>query len=55
MFKDQSIFEIISAGGFTIYLLILCSIISIAVIIERVVYYQSPFAFFPDRYFRQDP
>jgi len=39
LFKDQSIFQIISAGGFTIYLLILCSIISIAVIIERVVYY----------------
>ena len=39
MFKGQSIFEIISAGGFTIYLLIFCSILSIAVIIERVVYY----------------
>ena len=39
MFKDQSVFEIISAGGFTIYLLILCSVISIAVIIERVVYF----------------
>ena len=39
MFKGQSIFEIISAGGFTIYVLILCSIISIAVIIERVVYF----------------
>ena len=39
MFKDQSIFQIISAGGFTIYLLIFCSIVSIAVIIERVVYY----------------
>lgn len=39
MFKGQSIFEIISAGGFTIYLLIFCSIVSIAVIIERVVYF----------------
>ncbi len=39
MFKGQSIFEIISAGGFTIYILIFCSVISIAVIIERVVYY----------------
>jgi biopolymer transport protein ExbB len=39
MFKGQSIFHIISSGGFTIYLLIFCSIISIAVIIERVVYY----------------
>jgi biopolymer transport protein ExbB len=39
MFKDQSIFEIISAGGFTIYILILCSVVSVAVIVERIVYY----------------
>jgi len=39
MFKGQNIFEIISAGGFTIYVLIFCSVISIAVIIERVVYF----------------
>ena len=39
MFKNQSIFEIISAGGFTIYFLIFCSLISVAVIIERIVYY----------------
>ncbi|MBF0503971.1 MAG: MotA/TolQ/ExbB proton channel family protein [Candidatus Omnitrophica bacterium] len=39
MFKGQNIFEIIAAGGFTMYILILCSIISIAVIIERVLYY----------------
>ena len=39
MFKDQSIFEIISAGGFTIYILLFCSFLSIAVIIERIAYY----------------
>lgn len=39
MFKDQSIFEIISAGGITIYILLFCSLISVAVIIERIVYY----------------
>jgi len=39
MFKGQSIFTIISAGGFTIYVLLFCSLISVAVIIERVVYY----------------
>jgi len=39
MFKGQGILEIISAGGFTIYLLIFCSIVSVAVIIERVIYY----------------
>ena len=37
--KIKVFFEIISAGGFTIYILILCSIISIAVIIERMVYF----------------
>lgn len=41
MFKDQSVFEIISAGGFTIYILIFFSLISVAVIIERLVYYHS--------------
>ena len=39
MFRGQSIFEIIAAGGFTMYILILCSIVSIAVIIERMFYY----------------
>lgn len=39
MFKGQSIFGIISAGGFTMYLLIFCSVLSIAVIIERIIYY----------------
>ena len=39
MFKGQNIFGIIAAGGFTMYILILCSVLSIAVIIERMVYY----------------
>jgi biopolymer transport protein ExbB len=41
MFKGQSIFEIIASGGFTMYILILCSVISVAVIIERMIYYTS--------------
>ncbi|MFA5388336.1 MAG: MotA/TolQ/ExbB proton channel family protein [Candidatus Omnitrophota bacterium] len=32
-------FQLISNGGVTMYVLILCSIISIAIIIERVLYY----------------
>lgn len=40
MFQDKSIFEIIHAGGFTMYVLIACSIISIAVIIERLWYFK---------------
>ncbi len=40
MFQDKSIFEIIHAGGFTMYILIFCSILSIAVIIERLWYFK---------------
>ena len=40
MFKEKSIFESMHAGGFTIYILIFCSVISIAVIIERILYFQ---------------
>lgn len=40
MFKDKSIFELMHAGGFTIYLLAICSVLSLAVIIERVLYYR---------------
>lgn len=40
MFQDKNIFEIIHAGGFTMYVLILCSIGSIAVIIERLWYFK---------------
>ncbi|MBI3602558.1 MAG: MotA/TolQ/ExbB proton channel family protein [Candidatus Omnitrophica bacterium] len=40
MFQDKNIFEIIHAGGFTMYILILCSILSIAVIIERLWYFK---------------
>ena len=39
MFANKSIFEIIGAGGFTMFILILCSVVSIAVIIERLIYY----------------
>lgn len=40
MFQDKNIFEIIHAGGFTMYVLVLCSIVSIAVIIERLWYFK---------------
>ncbi|MBF0490511.1 MAG: MotA/TolQ/ExbB proton channel family protein, partial [Candidatus Omnitrophica bacterium] len=41
MFQDKSIFEVIHAGGFTMYVLILCSIVSIAVIVERLWYFKK--------------
>jgi biopolymer transport protein ExbB len=40
MFQDKNIFEVIHAGGFTMYVLIMCSILSIAVIIERLWYFK---------------
>lgn len=40
MFQDKSIFDVIHAGGFTMYVLILCSILSMAVIIERLWYFK---------------
>ena len=40
MLKEKNIFEILHAGGFTMVVLIFCSVLSLAVIIERVLYYQ---------------
>ena len=40
MFEGKNLFEIIQLGGLTMYVLIVCSIISFAVLIERLVYYQ---------------
>ena len=39
MFKDHTLWAVIQAGGFIMYFLIFCSILSITVIIERLVYY----------------
>lgn len=35
----MGLFQLISNGGVTMYVLILCSVVSIAIIIERVLYY----------------
>jgi len=35
----MGMFQLIKAGGVTMYVLMLCSILSIAIIIERVIYY----------------
>jgi len=37
----MGMFQLISNGGITMYVLILCSILSIAIIIERVLYYNK--------------
>jgi len=36
----MTIWQMIKSGGLTIYILLLCSVISIAIIIERVLYYK---------------
>ena len=36
MFKDYSLLGIINAGGFVMYVLILCSLVSLTVIVERL-------------------
>jgi biopolymer transport protein ExbB len=39
MFAGKTLFEVLSMGGFTMYILLLCSILSLGVIIDRVVTY----------------
>ncbi len=41
MFEEKSFFEVLQLGGFTMYVLVLCSFISITVIIERIVFYRK--------------
>ena len=40
MFEGKTLWQIIEIGGITMYVLIACSIISLGVLIERLVYYQ---------------
>ena len=41
MFKGQTIWAVIHTGGFAMYVLLFCSILSIAVILERIIYYRK--------------
>ena len=40
MFKGKGIFDIIHIGGFAMYVLIICSVASLMVIIERIIYFR---------------
>jgi biopolymer transport protein ExbB len=40
MFAGKTVWEILQIGGFTMYILIFCSILSIAVFLERIIYYR---------------
>ncbi len=39
MFAGKTLFEILSMGGFTMYVLLLCSVLSLGVIIDRLITY----------------
>jgi biopolymer transport protein ExbB len=41
MFEGKGIFQILQIGGFTIWVLLFCSILSIAVIFERIRYFRT--------------
>jgi biopolymer transport protein ExbB len=41
MFAGKTIWEIFQAGGFTMYILVICSILSITIFLERVMYYRN--------------
>jgi biopolymer transport protein ExbB len=39
----MTFWQLFRAGGFTMYLLMACSVVSLAIIVERIVYYRSRF------------
>jgi len=41
MFAGKTIWEILQTGGFTMYILLFCSLVSIAVLLERILYYRK--------------
>jgi biopolymer transport protein ExbB/TolQ len=41
MFAGKTIWEILQIGGFTMYILLFCSILSIAIFLERIIYYRK--------------
>ncbi|MGZ3614945.1 MAG: MotA/TolQ/ExbB proton channel family protein [Thermodesulfobacteriota bacterium] len=40
MFAGKTIWEIIQIGGFTMYILLFCSFLSITILLERIIYYR---------------
>ena len=41
MFAGKTILDIIQIGGFTMYILLFCSFLSIAILLERILYYRK--------------
>ncbi len=40
MFAGKTILEIVQIGGFTMYILLFCSFLSVTILLERVIYYR---------------
>jgi biopolymer transport protein ExbB/TolQ len=40
MFEGKSILEILQIGGFTMYILLFCSLLSVTIFLERIIYYR---------------
>ncbi len=41
MFAGKTFLEIVQIGGFTMYILLFCSFLSIAILLERILYYRK--------------
>jgi len=41
MFVGKTVWEILQIGGFTMYILLFCSILSVTIFLERIVYYRK--------------
>lgn len=41
MFAEKTIWEILQTGGFTMYILLFCSFLSLTILLERILYYRK--------------
>jgi biopolymer transport protein ExbB/TolQ len=41
MFAGKTIWEIFQTGGFTMYILLFCSVLSVTILLERIIYYRK--------------
>ena len=41
MFAEKTFWEIFQIGGFTMYILLFCSLLSITILLERIIYYRK--------------
>jgi biopolymer transport protein ExbB/TolQ len=41
MFAGKTLLEILQVGGFTMYILLFCSLLSVTILLERIIYYRK--------------